>query len=348
MKVSNFVKMARRAIQKRRNILVAGAAGIGKTELILQAVEAEGADVLISHAVTANPIDAKGMPTISKCRTFADFVPFADLRRAMDQDPTKTLVWFLDDFGQAPESVQASFMQLILGRKINGHKIPDSVCFFVATNRKQDRAGVRAILEPVKSRFVTLVELEPDVESWSDWALAKLPDSIHTATLVAFLRFSPDQFFIHAPTADLTNSASPRTWKHASDVLEDFSDLGATVLDEMLIGAVGADAFNFFDAFRKIQSELPTIDSILDDPNSFDLSNVKPSVLWAIITALGMRANAGNFAAVGRFAERLVEGHGEFAAMLVRDVIKRDPTIQNTPAFTSIITGDLGDLVAGN
>ena len=68
---------------------------------------------------------------------------------------------FLDDLGQAPMSVQAAAMQLILARRINGFKISDKVIFMAATNRREDKAGVTGILEPVKSRFAWIVELVP-------------------------------------------------------------------------------------------------------------------------------------------------------------------------------------------
>ena len=83
----------------------------------------------------------------------AEFLPFGDLRALIQAD--KDTVFFLDDLGQAPPTVQAAAMQLILARRINGHHVSDSVTFIAATNRKQDKAGVSGILEPVKSRFAT-------------------------------------------------------------------------------------------------------------------------------------------------------------------------------------------------
>ncbi len=72
---------------------------------------------------------------------------------------TKLTACFIDDLGQATPAVQAAAMQLILARTLNGHRVSDHVVFIAATNRRTDRAGVSGILEPVKSRFATLVEL---------------------------------------------------------------------------------------------------------------------------------------------------------------------------------------------
>ena len=81
----------------------------------------------------------------------------------------------MDDLGQAPPAVQAAAMQLILARRINGSLVSDEVCFVAATNRKNDKAGVARILEPVKSRFAAIVELTPCVEEWATWAADREP-----------------------------------------------------------------------------------------------------------------------------------------------------------------------------
>src|SRR5690606_27326440 len=102
--------------------------------------------------------------------------------------------WFLDDLGQASPMVQAAYMQLLLARRIDGHVLPDCVTFVAASNRKQDRAGVSGLLEPVKSRFTCIMEIEPDLDSWIDWALGEgLP-----AELIAFLQFRGSEL-LHAP-----------------------------------------------------------------------------------------------------------------------------------------------------
>src|SRR5882724_8207438 len=110
--------------------------------------------------------------------------------------------------GKTDCEAQACAMQLILGRQIDGHRVSDEVVFIAATNRRGDRAGVSGILEPVKSRFATIVELVPDLNDWCVWAAS----TDIAPEVIAFLRFRPELFSYFKPTADLTNSPSPRTW----------------------------------------------------------------------------------------------------------------------------------------
>lgn len=203
MTPSELQELLALAIPNRFPTLVTGAPGIGKSDIIAQATKDAGAELIITHPVVSDPTDYKGLPFASSGE--AHFLPFADLKRLIDAKvPTN---FFIDDFGQAPSAVQAAIMQLLLARRVNDHKVSDFVTFTSATNRKQDRAAVAGILEPVKSRFMTIVELECSTDDWVRWALTNgMP-----IELIAFIRYRPDLLHNFEPSKDLVNTPSPRT-----------------------------------------------------------------------------------------------------------------------------------------
>lgn len=143
MKPSQLAALLAKTIPGKRPVLIKGAPGIGKTDVVTQACQAAGADLVISHPVVSDPIDYKGLPALADGR--AEFLPFGELRTLIEAN--SLTVFFLDDLGQAPPTVQAAAMQLILARRINGHLVSEQVCFVAATNRKQDKAGVTGDLE---------------------------------------------------------------------------------------------------------------------------------------------------------------------------------------------------------
>ena len=341
MRAAALFSFLRRAIGDRLPVLITGAPGIGKSDIVAQAATAAGADMILSHPAVADPTDAKGLPWADAGAAEARFLPFGDLALAMRAEtPT---VWFLDDLGQAAPAVQASFMQLLLAREVNGHRIPDCVTFLAATNRRTDRAGVGGILEPVKSRFASIVELQADVQDWSAWALrsGKIP-----AELVAFLRFRPELLSDFQPSADLTNSPSPRTWSNAAQLLA----LGLPKAErlEVIAGAVGEAAAAELLAFLDMFAQLPSIDGILLDPDAATIPH-EPSALYATCTALAARAGESAFPRVARYAERLAAAAaGDFAALLVRDSVRRFPAVQQSPAFVRLVSGELGSLIHGS
>lgn len=337
MKPTDLRTLLAAAIGARLPVLITGAPGIGKSDIVDGARLDADADLILSHPAVEDPTDSKGLPWMTNGQ--ATFHPFGDLRRAVDA--TRPTVWFFDDLGQASPAVQAAKMQLLLARQVNGHVLPDCVTFIAATNRRIDRAGVSGILEPVKSRFATIVELTADLNDWCDWAIGhNVP-----AELIAFLRFRPDLLSAFVPTADLQNSPSPRTWSHVGRLLA--LNLPATLQAHAIAGAVGPTAGTEFCAFLQMYRELPSVDAILTNPLNPVIPD-RPGTLYALCGALAYRATAANFARIGTFADRLLaDRKGEFGALLVRDAIRRSPDLIHTPAYVRLSCGELGRLITG-
>lgn len=342
MRIGDATQLLRAFIKARKPVLLTGAPGIGKTDVAELAATLEAHDLIVSHPVVSDPTDAKGLPWIAPDGQSATFLPFGELHRAINADmPT---VWLIDDIGQASPATQASFMQLLLARRINGHMLPEHVTFVAATNRRTDRAGVSGILEPVKSRFATIVEVETHIDDWSNWAMGK---SI-APELIAFLRFRPDLLHQFTATQDLVNQPSPRTWSHVASIIT--FKLSPNVEFEALKGAVGEGPASEFLAFLRIYRSMPNLDAIILDPMKAVIPD-DMSTLWAVSTGLAAKVNDTNFARIVQYAERLQQGkHGEFAALLIRDCVRRSPKLCNTTTFIKLTSSDsaFGRLIMGN
>jgi len=297
-------------------VLIKGAPGVGKSDVVTQVAAELKMDLIISHPVVSDPTDFKGLPGIVDGK--AEFLPFGDLRSLIQAK--KPTIAFLDDLGQAPAAVQAAAMQLILARRVNGHKVSDKVVFIAATNRRQDRAGVTGILEPVKSRFATIIELTPDLDSWSEWALANdVPPQI-----LGFLNFRPNLLCTNEATADIVNHPCPRTWAFASKLIQiDLTDI------QSLAGALGEGCAVEFVGFMRVFDSLPNIQTILLDPENTTIPN-EPAAMYAVVSALVNRVSDKTFKAIVTYADRLP---ADFGTLLIRDCVKSNPNIQNTAAF---------------
>ena len=319
--------------------LITGAPGIGKTDLVQQAAILAGFDIVISHPAVEDPTSVAGLPWMTAGATEATFMPFGQVARVLTA--TRPTVWFLDDLGQATAAVQAAYMQYLLGGELNGHKLPSCVVMVAATNRRIDRAGVAGILEPVKSRFYSIIELETSVPDWSQWAISNgIP-----YTGIAFLQFRPELLSKFEPTADLTNSPTPRTWAHcfALEALTLPADIEAVAM----AGAVGEGASAEYLAFRAMAAQLVNLDAILMNPDKAPIPS-NPSALYATAVGLATRANAKTFARIGKYANRMVSAnHGEFAVLMVRSALDRDATLAHTDTFIALASTAIGDLISG-
>ena len=319
MKPSNLKTMLEKAIPAKAPVLIKGAPGIGKTEIVKQACDAVKARLIISHPVVNDPTDYKGLPALVDGE--ARFLPYKDLKELISAE-TLT-VFFLDDLGQAPPAVQAAAMQLILERRINGHKVSDNVTFIAATNRKADKAGVSGILEPVKSRFATIIELETDLHDWTSWALsADLPTE-----LIAFFHFRPELLHAFTPTADIENTPSPRTAAHVAKLMS--LDLPVELEFEAYQGASGKDFCTEFLAFIKIYRELPNPDMIIMNPDTAEIP-ARNDVTWALCGALARKANDQTWASIMKYAARL---SAMYSVLLVQMSTKLNPGLINTRQY---------------
>lgn len=332
--ISQARTLAGACIDKGHALLLTGAPGVGKSDLVAQAAEDAGAKLILSHPVTSDPTDAKGLPWKVDGREAATFLPFGDLEEAINAK--EKTVWFLDDLGQATPAVQASFMQLLLARKVNGHALPDVVTFVAATNRRTDRAGVQGILEPVKSRFVSIVELQPTVDDWSAWAI----QAGVRPEVVAFLRFRKELLHQFEATADLTNSPCPRTWAH----LAKLHDLGLpkNLRLQAYAGAVGQAAASEFISYLSIYENAPSIDAIFADPKGAPIPE-EVSALYAVAAGLAHAASKKNIGSISIYAQRLFAAKkGEFATLTIRDSARRDKTILKTNEYVQYCLSDAG------
>jgi hypothetical protein len=319
MKPSELSTLLQKTIHARLPILIKGAPGIGKTDIVKQACTNTSTRLIISHPVVSDPVDYKGFPFVIDNE--AHFLPFGDLNQLINaQAPT---AYFMDDLGQAPATVQAAAMQLILERRINGHRVSDQVTFLAATNRKTDRAGVTGILEPVKSRFAAIIELEPDVDDWVKWAIRNnLPPE-----LIAFIRFRPNLLHDFKPSTDMDNSPCPRTVHNVARLMQ--ADLPQELHYDAFTGAAGEGFALELIGFLKIYQTLPDPDRILTDPQGADVPP-DPATLFALCGALAKKADPFTFDAIVKYGNRLPE---EFCVMLVTDCITRCPDVQETVAF---------------
>ena len=321
MNAKQLKETLRKTVKAGLPVLIKGAPGVGKSDIVVQVAKELKMDLIISHPVVSDPTDFKGLPGIVDGE--AEFLPFGDLRRLIKAK--KPTIAFLDDLGQAPAVVQAAAMQLILARKVNDHKISNKVIFIAATNRRQDRAGVTGILEPVKSRFSTIIQLDPTADEWIEWAF----ENDMPAELISFIHFRPSLLHSEKSTADIVNHSCPRTIAYCGKLIKaGLDDI------EILSGAVGEGCAIELVGFMEVYKSLPNISAILTDPQNA-IVPTEPAALYAVVSALTEKITMDNASRILKYGNRLP---ADFSVLLVRDSIRKEPGIQNTKAFIRWVT----------
>lgn len=315
--------------ENKNTCLITGAPGVGKTDLIKSVADLynskheEKCDLVLSHPVIKDPTDYRGLGALVDGNK-AEFIPFGDLRRLMEA--TKPTLCFLDDLGQANASVQAAIMQLLLAREIDGKKISDHVVFFAATNRAGDRAGVSGLLEPVKSRFKTIIEFTVHLDDWIEWAIRNnMP-----AQLVSFNRFKPTHLISpFVPNREIVNSASPRTIANVGELMNE--GIEKEIEFEIIQGAAGNAFATEFVAFLNRSRDLPSFEDILRNPSGTPIPK-EPSDLYAICGCISAALNTENYYKAEVFIKRLPP---EYQIMTIKDALQYNPPLTSLKEIDS-------------
>jgi len=314
-------RLLEKTLSARINTMFVSAPGLGKTSIVYQVAEKIGWKVITFHPVVSDPTDFKGMPWVLEMPDGsykAIFLPFNELEKLCNADsPT---IAFFDDLGQAAPSVQAPLMQLWQAKKINGIEISDQVAFVGATNRRQDKAGVKSIIEPLKSRMI-LLHMIADADEWAeDFANKNLSPEV-----TAFVRkHRPELLDKFEPTADMTNSPCPRGWENLDKLyrLRLDSDLELAAF----AGAVGGGRAREIIGYLKIFRKLVLPEEIINDPERARVPD-EPAILWATVTALARKATAKTIGAIVQYGNRL---SAEFNTLLILDCLSVDKSILKT------------------
>ncbi|ANJ67814.1 hypothetical protein A9404_10870 [Halothiobacillus diazotrophicus] len=217
-------------------VMIWGAPGIGKSDLVRQAAERQGVPLIDLRLSQLEPTDLRGIPLHEAGRV--RWVPPEELPDAQRDGMSGVL--FLDEINAAPPAVAASAYQLILDRRLGTYHLPAGWTILAAGNRLDDRGITYAMPAPLANRFMH-VTLTPDVEAWLDWAARR---DVHDL-LRDFLAAEPDWLVRFSPDPEVTAFPSPRSWAFVDRVLKRRPFIDATTFTHVAacVGRAAAEAF---------------------------------------------------------------------------------------------------------
>lgn len=311
MKISEYGALLEKALPAKRRVLGIGKPGIGKTFEVMAVCRRLHWDYIGLSCPTLSPVKVGGYPrppqNPGEDATHALFDGIAQAFRA-----TVPTVLFWDDLGMASGETLKAIVQLVQFGQIDQRKLPDCVVQLGASNDVGHGADVQGLIEPLKTRWHTIVPIEPSLDDLVRYGLAKG----WPADLLAYLRNSPDAMHDWKPCKDMKiDGACPRGWEYVAEWI----NLGVDD-PEVIAGCVGKGRAAEYLAFRGLINELPDVDAVLVDPEGSPVPD-NPSAQWLVTMALAGKLNGGTFGQAVKYLGRLKQ---MFRAFGIRDAVKAE------------------------
>lgn len=192
-------------------LMIWGAPGIGKSDLVREAAAVQGFALIDLRLSQLEPTDLRGIPLHDNGKV--RWIPPDELPNEARDGPHGVL--FLDEINAAPPPVAASAYQLILDRRIGTYRLPDGWSIVAAGNRLDDRGITYVMPAPLANRFMH-VQLEADAENWLAWAARNGIAPV----LRDFVADQPQWLARFVSESEVKAFPSPRSWVFADRVIK--------------------------------------------------------------------------------------------------------------------------------
>lgn len=272
----NAGRLIKAMIEMKRPVFLHGSPGIGKSDIIRQIGEDLGRPVIDIRLLLMSEIDLRGMPYLNKETNEMVWAPPVCIPLHEDSNA----IIFFDELTQAPPSLQAAALQLILDRQIGEFKLPEGVSMVAAGNRASDKTGAKPLIKALANRFLHI-----NVESkFNDWQTYAINAGVHP-DVVGFLSHKPHYLNNFDPSSPDNSFATPRSWVFfVSDILKD-KNFPEDLLRDAISGSVGEALSIEFMALRKIMADLPKPDDILNGKIT-KMKNKEIAAQYSLVTSV--------------------------------------------------------------
>ena len=277
----------------KRTILIQGHMGTGKSSL-LNALAAELPDHIPCYFdCTTKDLGDITIPNIAKMDDGTGYVTYLT-NEELGAHNHKPVLIDVDEYGKANPAVKNALLRLLLERKIGSYTLhPDSI-IFATTNLGAE--GVGDLLPPhARNRMTVITARKPNNIEWIEWGINNGIDH----TLLGWAKDNPQLFasfedvkdpeenpYIYHPRDQRAAFVTPRSLEAASDWLKSREAYDDQTLTSLLMGTIGDRGAMDLMAFVKLADQLPSLESIKQEPNNAKVPDSAAAVCMVIYRAL--------------------------------------------------------------
>ena len=223
---------------RQRPILLMGAPGIGKTQ-IMEQIARESKVGLVSYTITHHTRQsAVGLPFIKE-KTFGQETfsvteytmseIIASVYEKMEKTDLREGILFIDEINCVSETLAPMMLQFLQGKTFGNQKVPEGWVIVTAGNPPEYNKSVREF-DVVTLDRIKRIDVQPDFEVWKEYAYEQ---GIHPA-VISYLELRRKNFYRMENTVDGRIFATARGWEDLSRLIQVYEILGKEVDREVV------------------------------------------------------------------------------------------------------------------
>lgn len=223
---------------RQRPILLMGAPGIGKTQ-IMEQIAKECKVGLASYTITHHTRQsAVGLPFIKE-KTFGSETfsvteytmseIIASVYEKMEKTGLKEGILFIDEINCVSETLAPMMLQFLQGKTFGNQKVPEGWVIVTAGNPPEYNKSVREF-DVVTLDRIKRIDVQPDFEVWKEYAYEQ---GIHPA-VISYLELRRKNFYRMENTVDGRIFATARGWEDLSRLIQVYETLNKEVDREVV------------------------------------------------------------------------------------------------------------------
>ena len=249
---------------RQRPILLMGAPGIGKTQIMEQIAREEKIG-LVAYTITHHTRQsAVGLPFIREEEfdgkkysvteyTMSEII--ASVHRKIRDSGQKEGILFIDEINCVSETLAPTMLQFLQCKTFGNQSVPEGWVIVAAGNPPEYNKSVRDF-DMVTLDRIRYLSVEADLKVWKEYARNQ---NLHGAIL-SYLELHPKNFYRVEADVDGLQFVTARGWEDLSNLTMVYEEMGIPV-DETIVHEflrheeVAEDVAAYFDLYQKYQDD---------------------------------------------------------------------------------------------
>ena len=249
---------------RQRPILLIGAPGIGKTQ-IMEQIARECDIALVAYTITHHTRQsAIGLPFILEKEfdgkkysvteyTMSEII--GSVHEQMEKTGCREGILFIDEINCVSETLAPTMLQFLQCKTFGNQQVPEGWIIVAAGNPPEYNKSVREF-DVVTLDRVKKIDVEPDFSVWKEFAYTA---GVHGA-IISYLELKKENFYQMETRVDGKRFATARGWQDLSELLTVYEKLGMGVDQEVIFQyiqyeKIAKDFANYLELYYKYQTD---------------------------------------------------------------------------------------------